>query len=215
MTFEIVPPEPDVSPDIFLPTMSDILFNMPSPDELADAVWSSMQDAIEPLFVPLTVGFGSAIVAMFLLKRYLARRAQKYMAGVYENPVPSGLRWFFGSAGRIDERMEFSVRGLWASFRRPRTQAACWYISGGDKTLFEELLAVSSGGEKFGARLAFIAEKAERTWREDPLVMWRRVMEWADKPEAHERLATPGYTIEQSLIAVEQDIPLEYASALA
>lgn len=212
MTFEIVSPEPDVLP---LPSMSDLLSNMPSADELADLVWSSMQDALAPLFVPLTVGFGSAIVAMFLLKRFLARRAARHMAGVYENPVPDGLRWFFGSSGRIDERMEFSIRGAWASFRRPRTQAACWYISGGNKTMFEELLAVSPDGEKFGSHLPSIAEKAEKTWREDPVAMWQRVMEWADKPETHERLAAPGYTIEQSLISVEQDIPLEYAAVLA
>lgn len=215
MTFEIVPPEPDAPSSVPLPSVSDMLENIPSANELMDSVWAAMLDAIEPLFVPVTVGFGSAIIVMFLLKRFLARRAQKYMLGVYENPVPGALRWFFGSAGRIDERMEFSIRGTWASFRRPRSHAACWYIAGNNKEMFEELLAVSRDGEKFGTRLPFIAEKAEKTWGEDPVVMWRRVMEWADKPEAHDRLAAPGYTIEQSLIAVEQDIPLEYASALA
>lgn len=206
---EIVPPEP-LAP---LPTVADLL-SLPSAEELMDEVWTSMQAAITPLILPLAVIGAVAIVVMFTFKKLLAYRVWKYMASVANPTVPRGVRWFLGQGTRIDERMELSFKGIWATIRRPRTQAACWYISGGHKTEFEALLDVSKQGERFGEHLPAIAEKLEATVQDNRVAAWERVMEFADRPEAHETLATPGYSMEASLVAVEQNMPLEYAEAL-
>lgn len=212
--FEILPPDPEPVASLW-PSAKDILsFEMPSPDDLADAVWTSMQDAITPLLLPFAIIGGSAIVFMFAVKKLLGHRAQKYMESVAEPTTPQGFRWFLGYGTRIDERMEVSFKGIWATIRRPRTQAACWYISGGHKDVFESLLDVSKDGEHFGAHLPFLADKTWKTWEGDPVAAWERVMAYADRPEVHEVLAAPGYSLEVSLVAVEQNVPLEYAEAL-
>lgn len=212
--FEIVPPTPEPVASLW-PSAEDILsFEMPSLDDLVDAVWTSMQDAIAPLLLPFAIVGGLAIGFMFMVKKLLAQRAWKHMASVAQPTVPKGVRWFLGYGSRIDERMELSFKGIWATIRRPRTQAACWYIAGGDKKLFESLLDVSKDGERFAEHLPFIAEKLERTGKKDPVAAWSWVMAYADRPEVHEVLAAPGYSLEVSLVAVEQNVPLEYAEAL-
>ncbi len=205
---EIVPPTPEP-----FPSMSDLL-ELPSVEDLMDEVWTSMQEAITPLILPLAVIGAVAIVFMFTFKKLLAYRAWKYMASVARPTVPRGVRWFLGTGTRIDERMEVSFKGIWATVRRPRTQAACWYISGGHKEEFESLLDVSKQGERFGEHLPAIAEKLDKTVDSDRVAMWCRVMEFAGHPAVHETLATPGYSMEVSLVAVEQNMPLEYAEAL-
>lgn len=212
--FEILPPDPEPVASLW-PSAKDILsFEMPSLDDLVDAVWASMQDAITPLLLPFAIVGGLAIGFMFMVKKLLAQRAWKYIASVAQPTVPKGVRWFLGYGTRIDERMELSFKGIWATIRRPRTQAACWYIAGGDKKMFESLLDVSKDGESFGEYLSFLADKMCKTWEGDPVAAWERVMVFADRPDTHEVLATPGYSLKASLVAVEQNMPLEYAEAL-
>lgn len=209
--FEDIPPSPETTLGVI---MEDVLsFKMPSIDDIFQSAWDSMWEMLVPHLLLIAVLGGVYVVSLFLLRRLLAFRAMKFLV-----PEPSEeaflRRLFFSDDNRIDERMEFSFRGVWATIRRPYTQAACWRIAGISKTRFEELLAVSKNGERFGERLSPIADKLAETWEGNAVAGWQRVMAYADRPEVHEVLAAPGYTLEASLVSVEQDIPLEYAEAL-
>lgn len=208
---EIVPPEPDA------------LFSV---DAIMDKVWQDWQESfIGLLMSPGVLAFaaiGAALmVAVFVMKRVLVTRSRRLMwkeswASLHVSDIPSAMTVDGRIRGRIDGYVDATWRRAWMSFRRPRVHTACWYIAAQDEVRFMMLVEASKRAEKFGSHLLRLAWKLVADDVDDPLATWRDLMRFADRsPEEHERLATPGYTLAESIISVEQDIPLEYAAALA
>lgn len=208
---EIVPPEPMVPFSV---------------DAIMDKVWQDWQDTLVGILMsPGVLAFaaiGVAImVAGFAMKRVLVSHSRKLMwkeswASLDVFDIPSARVVDGLIRGRIDGYMDVTWRRVWMASRRPRVHTACWYIAAQDEARFMMLVEASKDAEKFGPHLLRLAWKLVKDEAEDPLVTWRDLMRFADRsPEEHERLATPGYTLAESIISVEQDIPLEYAAALA
>lgn len=112
--------------------------------------------------------------------------------------------------------LHFEIAHFPASLIRPRVHASCWYLAPSEPKMLRELLRVSKGrAEKFGSLLPSIAEKMLHVPVDERVARWERVMQVAERStEERERLATPGYSLVVCLTSVEQDLPLEYASAL-
>lgn len=209
---EIVPPEPTAP------------FSM---DAILDEMWQGAQDSlveffVSPGFLAFAVIGAVFTVAVFVLKRVLVARSRKLMweewgrSAGWAADVDRVLGLYGLIQGRIDNYLEVTWRRAWMAFRRPRVHTACWYIAGMNIVHFMVLAEFSKDAEKFGSHLLPLAAKVVKDEVEDPLTTWRDLMRFADRsPEEHERLAAPGYTLAESIISVEQDIPLEYAAALA
>lgn len=189
------------------------LLNLPTAQELFAQMMEYLGKLL-PSVMPFFLLGALGLAALLLLKHWMVRRARRlFFPGVLADGGPQLL---FEVTSRINRSMEFSLIGLWHFIRKPYTHAACWYVSNSNRDVFEGMLDASKNSEKFGAALLRIAEKMPSgVHRIDIWALWSHVMEFAERPETHEQLAASGYTIETSLVAVEQGIPLEYAEALA
>lgn len=186
-------------------------------DELVVDVLALLRDVVlSPSFLYPAAGLVTGFIVLLLLKGFFIMRARKLMM----DSIPAGGEQSTWQAMAVDSRIttytDMTLRQYWAGIRRPLTHTACWFIAGSSRELLEELLAVSEDAPKFGRFLPAIAWKTMGRDVENPVAMWEHLMTFADRPsEEHERLAAPGYTLTVSLISVEQDIPLEYAAAIA